>query len=208
MFNEQSEDPEWNDARAIWAAGKVDIPQIRDDDNIHFLSDLKFAASTVVEANRVTGANRERTWSLNDGARLCHQLIEFLWQIDGPVQIRMARASKEEIGPLLDQTLADLSLLGSVLNRTPMPSTPRKRKHEINDMGILRFADIFELGAKANASVTRHWDASTRSGHFVNFVLKFYKLLPPDFTSQISGRSIQASLEKRPTRASTRPQGV
>ena len=208
MGNEQSEDSEWDVARAIWAAGKVDIPPIRDGKNLHFLFDLKSAFGMIVEANRVTSTDWERTWKPSDGARLCHELIEFLYQIDDPVMMRMARASRVEIGPLMDRTVVDLSLLGSALESAPMPSTPRKRKHEINDMAILRLADVFERGAKANASVTRHWDTSIRSGHFINFVLKFYELMLPEFAFQVSGRSIQASLEKRLTWASSRPPGI
>lgn len=61
MRNENPIDPEWDVARAIWAAGKVDIPPDRDDDNIHFLSDLKSAAAMFIEADRVTGADRGGT---------------------------------------------------------------------------------------------------------------------------------------------------
>ena len=41
MIDNNKHDPEWDDAQAIWAAGKVDIPAERDAECNHFLSDLK-----------------------------------------------------------------------------------------------------------------------------------------------------------------------
>ena len=70
MTDETTEDPDWEVARAIWAAGKVDIPARRDDKRIHLLSELKYAAGMFMEAKRVTVADQERKWSPDQVAQM------------------------------------------------------------------------------------------------------------------------------------------
>ncbi len=62
MTNKRMKNPEWDDARSVWTAGKVDIPPSRDDKCNHFLWDLKSAASMFTEAKRVTVADQDREW--------------------------------------------------------------------------------------------------------------------------------------------------
>ena len=90
MIDNNKDDPEWSDAQAIWAAGNINIPAERDAECNHFLSDLKLAAAMFKEAKRVTAVIQEREWSLDDGARLCSDLLNFLYQVDD-VEIRTFR---------------------------------------------------------------------------------------------------------------------
>ena len=82
MIDNNKDGPEWDDARAIWAAGKIDIPAERDSECDHFLSDLKLAAGLFTEANRIKAVDQEREWSPDEGARLCRELLESLDRID------------------------------------------------------------------------------------------------------------------------------
>ncbi len=135
MTDETTEDPDWEVAGAIWAAGKVDIPARRDDKRIHLLSELKYAAGMFMEAKRVTVADQERKWSPDQVAHLCRQLSEILYQIDDVVLARMARISGGAIDSLVARTLDDLAM-----ENAPMPRKVRKRKHDIDDLLVTRLA--------------------------------------------------------------------
>ncbi len=196
MIDNNKHDPEWDDARAIWAAGKVDIPTRRDDDRIHLLSDLKLAAGMFAEVTRIAVADREREWSPDDGARLCRQLLEILCQIDDTAFSRMVRASNVALEPLVEQTTVNLALLESILENTPKPPKARKRKHIDDDILIIRLADIFRRETGRRPSVTTEWDTSERRGDFVDFVMEFTKRMLPEHSLQINGRIIQQALKR------------
>lgn len=196
MIDNNKHDPEWDDARAIWAAGKVDIPARQDDDCIHLLSDLKLAAGIFAEVKRVTVADQERKWSPDDGGRLCGQLLEILCQIDDTAFIRMARASNVALDPLVAQTISNLVHLKSLLKKVPKPPKARKRKHEIDDFLIIRLADIFRRETGRRPSVTTEWDTSERRGDFVDFVMEFTRRMLPEHSLQINGRVIQRALKR------------
>lgn len=196
MSTRKAEDPKWFDAREIWAAANVEIPEERNADNSHLLSDLKLAAGMFAEAKRVTAADHARTWSLDDGARICRQLSEFLYQLDDVVFTRMARASKVPVEPLVAQTLANLAQLESALENAPKPPKVRKRKHDIDDFLIIRLADIFMRKTGRRPSVTTDWASSGRGGTFVSFVTEFVARLLPEHAEQIDGRVIQRALKR------------
>ena len=198
----------WEYARTIWCAGGVDLPEQMNSKNTHYLADLKLVAGMVLSADAVNRADRSRKKSPRNLADLCRSLSSELSNIDDPTLARMAGSTTLDFWQIRNESIANLMLMESVLGRTLEPTIPRKRKHDLNDMAIIRLADIFESSAKANAGVTKHWEASIRSGVFVNFVLKFYELMLPDFASSVSGRSIQASLEKRSTWAAITPKGT
>jgi hypothetical protein len=191
------ENPNWKNARAIWLAGSVELPEKMNKDNAHYLDDLKLVVAMVQSADTVNQADRSRKKSPKELANQCRDLSSELSYIDDPTLARMAGGTTLDSRHILNETIANLSLLESVLCNTNELPISHKRKHDLNDMAIIRLAYIFELGAKANASVTKHWDKPTRSGRFVGFVLKFYELMLPEFASNVTGRSIQASLEKR-----------
>jgi hypothetical protein len=191
------ENPDWKIVRTVWSAGGVELPEKMNKDNAHYLNDLKLVAAMVQSADAVNRADRLRKKSPKELADQCRDLSFELSHIDEPTFARMAGGTTLDSRHILNETIANLFLLESVLSNTKELPIPHKRKHDLNDMAILRLADIFELGAKANASVTKHWDKPTRSGRFVGFVLKFYELMLPEFASNVTGRSIQASLEKR-----------
>lgn len=193
------EDPDWKDARTIWATGGLIIPEQIEAENAYYLTDLKLIAAMVHSADAVNQADRSRKIAPKELAELCNSLSSSLLQIDNTTFVRMASGTALDSRQILNDTVANLFLLEAVLDRTVEPSIPRKRKHELHDIAIIRLADIFEHNTKANASVTKHWEESPRKGKFVNFVLKFYELMLPGFVSSVSGRSIQASLEKRLT---------
>ena len=111
--------------------------------------------------------------------------------------MRMASASAMDYRQILNETVANLYFLETIFDRTNEPSLPWKTKHELNDMAVIRLAEVFEGRTNSSPSVTRHWERADRTGQFVDFVLKFYEHMLPDFASTVSGRSIQASLEKR-----------
>ncbi len=197
MIDNNKHDPEWDDAQAIWAAGKVDIPAERDAECNHFLSDLKLAAGMFTEATRVTAVNQEREWSLDDGAELCRELLKFLYRVDDVEIRRIARTSELVIEPLLERTFSDLGQLEYVLRNTPKPPKVRKRKHDIDDLLITRLADTFERQTGCKPSVTTDWDTSKRGGIFVDFVMEFVVRMLPEHVGQIDGRVIQRALERR-----------
>jgi hypothetical protein len=201
-------DPAWKNARTIWLAGGMDLPKRMNSNNTHYLADLKLVAGMVQSADVVSRADRLRKKSPRKLADLCRSLSSALSHIDDPTLARMAGSTSLDIRHVLNESVANLFLLEATLGKTMEPAIPRKRKHDLNDMAIIRLADIFDLKAKASASVTKHWEGSTRSGFFVNFVLKFYELMLPDFASSVSGRSIQASLEKRSTWTAMSPKGA
>ncbi len=196
MTNKRMMDLEWDDTRAIWAAGKVDIPTRRDDDCIHLLSDLKLAAGMFAEVTRIAVADREREWSPDDGARLCRQLLDILCQIDDTAFSRMVRASNVALDPLVAQTISNLVHLESALKNSPKPPKARKRKHEIDDFLIIRLADIFRRETGRRPSVTTEWDTSERRGDFVDFVMEFTRRMLPEHSLQINGRIIQRALKR------------
>lgn len=201
------ENPDWESARTIWSVGGVKLPKQMSSNNSRYLADLKLVAAMVLAADTVNRADRSRRKRPTKLADQCRSLSSALSHIEDPTLARMAGGTTLDIAQVLNETVANLLLLEALLGNTAEPTIPRKRKHDLNDMVILRLANIFDLGAEANASVTKHWEESTRSGPFVNFVLKFYELMLPDFASGVSGRSIQASLEKRLTWAVTEPKG-
>ena len=194
MSTSIEEDPEWADARAIWAAGKVDIPVQRDADDIHLLSDLKFAAGMHTEATRVATADREREGTPEVGARLCSELIEFLSRIDEVTYNRLARIPGVAPDLLVEQTMLDLISLEIALRRMPDPPKVRKRKHEIDDPLILRLAEIFQRETGRRPTVTTDWHTDERRGDFVNFVSEFLRRMLPERSTEIGGRAIQRVL--------------
>ena len=127
MTDDTTEDPEWEVARAIWAAGEHNIPARRDDERIRLLTDLKFAAGTFMEAKRVTVADQDRKWSPDRVVRLCRQLSEILYQIDEVTLDRMAGNSDMPIDSLIAETLGDLARLERAMENAPMPRKARKR---------------------------------------------------------------------------------
>jgi len=198
----------WQNTHTVWSTCGVDLPAKMDDRNAHFLSELKLVSYMVQGAVSVNHADRSRTQTPKKLSNQCRSLSSALCQIDDITLARLAGSTTKQIRKYLNETVLRLIQLESLLENTTEPKLPRKRKHELNDMAIIRLADIFELHAKANASVSKHWEESTRSGLFVKFVLKFYELFLPKFASSVNGRSIQASLEKRTTWANTPEQNT
>jgi hypothetical protein len=208
MNESQNDNLEWKIARTIWSAGEVDIPAQMTSDDDHYLAGLKRIKAMVLTSDEVNQADRSREISPNQLADQCHSLSSALSQIDDLTLIRVIKNTTIDIEKILNETVTNLSQLEAALGKTLEPTIPRKQKHELNDMAIIELADIFELSAGSKASVTKHWEESTRGGIFVNFVLKFYELMLPDFASSVSGRSIQASLEKRSKWAASQPNGI
>ena len=190
------EDRAWVHARMIWSAAGVDLPERISGDIAYYLTDLKLVAAMFRSVDEVERADRSRKVRPKELAEYCRALSSPLSQIDTISLARLARATPRDVRETVNDTLVNLYFLEAVFETTEEPTIPRKRKHDVNDMAIPRLAEIFEDGAKANASVTKHWEGSNRSGRFVDFVLKFYELMLPEFAARVSGRSIQASLEK------------
>ena len=130
MIENNTDDAEWEIARAIWAAGKVDIPAQRDGECEHFLSDLRLAAGMYKEASRVTAIDQQRDWSFKDGAQLCSELLEFLYRIDHETTQRTTRATKTAFDQLLVGSIFDLIELEHVFRKSPEPPKVRRRKHD------------------------------------------------------------------------------
>ena len=194
MSTSKDEDPEWADARAIWAAGKVDIPVRRDADRIHLMSALKFAAGMHTEATRVATADREREETPEVGARLCSELIEFLSRIDDVTSGRLARIPNVAADLLVEQTMHDLISLEIALRTMPNPPKVRKRKHEIDDLLILRLAEVFQRETGRRPTVITDWTTYERRGDFVDFVSEFLRRMLPERSTEIGGRAIQRAL--------------
>ena len=194
MIDNNKDDPEWCYAQTILAAGKIDIPAEQDAECNHFLSDLKFAAAMFKEAKRVTAVIQEREWGLDDGAQLCSDLLNFLYQVDDVEIGRIARTSKMAFEPLLARTFSDLGKLEYVLRNTPNPPKVRKRKHEIDDFLITKLADTFERQIGRKPGVTTDWATSKRGGIFVYFVMEFVTRMLPEHVGQIDGCLTSAPL--------------
>ena len=117
MIEYNRDDPEWDDARAIWAAGMF------------------------TEAYRIKAVDQEREWNPDEGARLCRELLNFLYRIDDVAILRITRTSKIEVDPLLARMISDLGQLEQIFRNALKPPKVRKRNHEIDDVLILRLAD-------------------------------------------------------------------
>ena len=141
MIENNRDDPEWDDARAIWVTGKIYTPAEHDSECDHFLSDLKLAVSMFTKANRIKAVDQEREWNPDEGARLCRELLNFLYRIDDVAILRIVRTSKIEVDPLLARMISDLGQLERIFRNTLKLPKVRKRKHEIDDVLILKLAD-------------------------------------------------------------------
>ena len=193
----ESEDPDWSTARAVWRQAGVEIPPQRSTESEHFLSDLKRAAAMFREMSRVTSGDRTRNWKMQDGAKLCRELSEFLSSIDDVALQRIARAGVPGFDPTLITFLDHLAKLEHTFRRAPEDRTVRRRKHELNDPLVIRLADSFERNSGRKASVTTDPVTSERGGVFVEFVLAFIEHFLPDQQWEFNARSIQRALSQR-----------
>ena len=114
---------EWVAARAVWSKAGVDIPNDSSSDSEHFLSEIKLAVASFREMERVTTADRQREWSMEDGAKLCGDLSNFLGSIDDVALPRIVRGSNPSFDSSMITLLIQLAELEHTFRRAPKALT-------------------------------------------------------------------------------------
>jgi hypothetical protein len=190
-------DADWERALTVWSKAGLTIPDTRSTEDERFLTELLLAAAMFQEMSRVTTVDRQRNWSMEDGAQMCRELTEFLSALDDVVFERIARGGKSSFDPSMTALLSHLAALEQAFTRAPEAARVRQRKHEFHDPLVVRLAEIFQQHTQRKASVTTDWDSSVRGGIFVDFVLSFVEHFLPDQQDQVNARSIQRALNNR-----------
>ena len=100
--------------------------------------------------------------------------------------LRIARTSKIEVDPLLARMISDLGQLEQIFRNALKPPKVRKRKHEIDDVLILKLADTLSaynamIFIQNRVRCRQNTGSSGQCGHRVS--------LQPDDQSKRPGNS-------------------
>ena len=149
------DDLEWAAARAVWSKAGVEISDNRSSESEHFLSELKLAVASFREMERITTADRQREWSMEDGAKLCGDLSSFIGSIDDIALPRIVRGGSPNFDPTMTTLMFQLAELEHAFRRAPEAPTVRRHKHEISDPLVIRLADSFKRHSESVSKVMR-----------------------------------------------------
>ena len=137
-------EPDWNATRAVWLTAGVVLNETRSKDQENLLDELKRAAEMFREMKRVDMADHERSWTMQDGAQMCRELIQFVSNIDEIALPRLVRGGIRNLNTTMTTLITSLAELEVAFKHAPEVIRVRRRKHEFHDLLVVRLAESFE----------------------------------------------------------------